>query len=444
MNFLRHPAWLWLEKNDKTKIPPVDPITQAIYDTGHEFEQYAEVQFPGGVTLGFSNYDEYKLLPERTRQAIKLGEKVLFQPRFEWREFTCISDVVVFSDNDKTDLYEIKSSTSVKPTHLYDLAFQVAVLEGNGLSVDKVSVIYVNNQYVREGEVEPEKLTTFEDVTTEVRQLVPDTINKYMPMSLSVAKSPNMPDPDPSLAKLGSKSEWLKIYNNLFPTNPKAWPDDVQPQVDQREIKHFLDNLVYPLYFLDYETMMNLIPQFDGHRPYQQIPVQYSLHIIRQPGGELEHVEFLHEETTNPIEPFAERLVGDLGQEGSVIVWNQAFEKTRNDELGRMLPQYRDDLAKINNRVVDLMIPFKSKWYDDPRFEGSSSIKRVLPVLCPELSYKELDIQDGPTAQLLWSQAVLSDKSPDDKQKILDDLKKYCQLDTLAMVEIWRVLGRFG
>ena len=202
MLFLRQPAWLWLKKHDPKKIPPVDAATQAMFDAGHAFEPYVESLFPEGLGLGFTDYDEYKSLPLRTKQAIDSGAQVLFQPRFEWREFTCISDIVSIVEGKTVDLYEIKSSTRVKPDHLYDLAFQKAVLEGNGFTVQNVSVIHVNNQYVRNGDVNPKELTTFTDVTDQVNELR-DKTKDYMEAALRVALQSTMPDPNPELAKLG-------------------------------------------------------------------------------------------------------------------------------------------------------------------------------------------------------------------------------------------------
>ncbi len=439
MLFLRHPAWLWVKKHDPKKIPQVDDNTQAMFDNGHKFEPYAESLFPEGINLGFSDYNEYRSLPRRTRDAITGGVKVLFQPRFEWNEFTCISDIVSFVRENEVDLYEIKASTSAKTEHEFDLAFQAAVIEGSGLSVRNIYVIHVNNQYVRHGEIEADKITHIQDVTEKVRTKG-ELTTKYMPLALDVANSDKMPNPDPELAKLGSKQEWLKIYENIFPPESKVWSSDIEPTINKEAIKDFLGQLKYPLYFLDYETMSGLIPYFDGHRPYQQVPMQYSLHILRSPDAELEHREFLHSENSDPSRPLVEQLIGDIGTEGSVIVWFEGFEKARNSELGDMLPEYKDAMEAINNLVVDLIIPFKQKWYDDPRFEGSASIKKVLPVLCPELSYKTLGIQEGGSAQRLWMEAVLDGTRESEKDQILADLLKYCKLDTLAMVEIYKKL----
>ena len=135
MNYLRHPAWLWLKKNDKKKLPPIDDNLQAIFDTGHDFEQYAEAQFTDAVQLGFSDYHEYLSLPMRTEQALEEGAKTIFQGRLEYKNFTFICDVIDVVEGKTVDLYEIKSTASAKLEHEYDLAFQLMVLEGRGFTV---------------------------------------------------------------------------------------------------------------------------------------------------------------------------------------------------------------------------------------------------------------------------------------------------------------------
>ena len=125
---------------------------------------------------------------------------------------------------------------------------------------------------------------------------------------------------------------------------------------------------------------------------------------------------------------------------GSVIVWYKSFEMKRNEEMAEMFPEYAEFLEGVNDRVVDLMEPFSKASFVDKDFSGSASIKSVLPVLVPKLSYKELGIQEGASAQRLWTEAVIKGNSDIDKEKLFSDLVKYCTLDTLAMVKIWSVL----
>ncbi|MCB9822492.1 DUF2779 domain-containing protein, partial [Candidatus Nomurabacteria bacterium] len=181
-------------------------------------------------------------------------------------------------------------------------------------------------------------------------------------------------------------------------------------------------------------------PYFDGMRPYAQYPFQYSLHILDAPDAPLRHEEYLHRENSNPAASVVAAMQSHFGSSGSVIAWNMGFEKSCNNTLMHFVPEAAEFLADINNRMVDLMIPFSQNYYVDADFCGSASIKNVLPVLVPELSYKTLDIQEGGTAQRLWMEAALDGKHPDEKEKIFSDLVEYCKLDTLAMVEIHRKL----
>ncbi len=216
MLYLRHPAWLWLKKNDKNKLPLVDDNLQAIFDTGHEFEPYAEAQFSDAVQLGFKNYREYLSLPTRTNQALADGAKTIFQGRFEYKNFTFICDVIDVVEGKTIDLYEIKSSTSAKLDHEFDLAFQLMVLEGCGYSVRNIAVIHVDNNYVRQGEIDAGAICATTDVSEAVKEKLADTkLNAQK--AYDVAVSPQRPDISPLLASKGGFQDWLDIYKTLEP-----------------------------------------------------------------------------------------------------------------------------------------------------------------------------------------------------------------------------------
>ena len=480
MMFLKHPAWLWLKKHDKDKLPKPDANLQAIFDVGHEFEQYAEKRFPNGITLGFNGYKEYLSLPRRTKKALEDGAKTIFQGRFETDGITCICDIVDRVDENTVDLYEIKSSTKVKPEHYPDLAFQVVVLESAGFKIRKIAIIHVNNEYVRDGEVDFIKLSTATDVTNKVREIIEETKNNIR-LALEVVKLPKLPDPSPRYAKFGSFGEWLKIYRALgnkidpysiyklitpskligdledsnislisdipedFKLTPKQLAQVIATKKNERiinkeKIKDFIETLTYPLYFLDYETAMSAVPLYDGTKPYQQIPFQYSLHVIEKKGDEPKHSEYLHRNDSHPVPGLLDKLSKDIGSTGTVLVWYKAFEMGRNKEMAQMFPGFSNFLEDVNNRVIDLMEPFASGLFVDKDFFGSASIKKVLPVIVPNLSYKKLGIQEGCSAQRLWMDLVLRDKSDINRDELFYNLIEYCKMDTLAMVEIWRVL----
>ncbi len=482
MMYLKHPAWLWLKVHDKSKLPPVDAGTQAMFDAGHNFEQYAESFYPDATRLGFSDYKSYQALTSRTRDALSQGSTCIFQGRFETSDCTFICDVLTVTGDKSVDLIEIKSSTHVKEDHLFDLAFQLVVLEQCGYRVGSISVAHVNNEYVRAGEIDPLGLVTYEDVTFQVKGLKDQTLTN-IESALAVLNSPTHPDFSPSLCGLGSIKEWLPIYRSLVELEPgsiydltrlntdlvseleaknikrifdipgdtnlnkfqRRQVDAVQselPHVEPDMISAIIDEYQYPVYFFDYETFSTAVPGFDGLRPYDQIPFQYSLHVIDEPGAKLRHLEFLHDSSSNPVEAICKSLVTHFGPVGSIITWNSSFEKARNTRLAELLPQYQEFLSNLNSRIVDLMDPFTAGFYVHKDFKGSSSIKNVLPVLVPELSYKELEIHEGGSASRLWMDSVLYEKPGFDKAKILKNLLEYCKLDTLAMVRIYEFLKK--
>ena len=201
-----------------------------------------------------------------------------------------------------------------------------------------------------------------------------------------------------------------------------------------------MDSLNYPLYFIDYESCQYAIPEYEGTKPYQQIPFQYSLHIKMDEDTPMEHREFLAEaDDDNLIRTFAESMIGDMPDNGSVIVYNKGFEASRNKEIGEMYPDLKEDMERFNNNIVDLMVPFRSRDYYTREMEGSYSIKKVLPALYPddsELDYGNLNlVHRGDEA----SQAFLSlrDMAPKERKKTREALLRYCELDTYAMVKIW-------
>jgi hypothetical protein len=210
--------------------------------------------------------------------------------------------------------------------------------------------------------------------------------------------------------------------------------------INKDEISKFINDLEYPLYFFDYETFSGVIPFFDGMRPYQQGVFQYSLHILESPDSELIHKEYLHLENTSPFKNIVEQMREDFGNTGSIITWNQVFEKGRNKELAEIFPEHENFLLGLNERIVDLMIPFRQGWFIDKDFGGSASVKYVSPALVKGFGYKDLDIAEGGTAQRTWMDMILKGIEPDNKEKVIENLLKYCGFDTEVMYLILKVL----
>jgi hypothetical protein len=212
------------------------------------------------------------------------------------------------------------------------------------------------------------------------------------------------------------------------------------PMINEEGIAAALERYRYPLYFFDYETYAPGIPSFAGFSPYQRIPFQFSLHILHRPGEMLEHLEFLQPDLADPTERVAKLLSEHIDPEGSVVVWYAPFERGVNAELGKRAPAVRTTLERINDQIVDLREIFVDQHLVHPDFRGSTSIKAVLPVLVPELSYKDLTIQEGGTASEEWWRMVAAETPESERQAIAAALKAYCARDTYAMVAIWHKL----
>lgn len=200
----------------------------------------------------------------------------------------------------------------------------------------------------------------------------------------------------------------------------------------------FVNELKYPLFYFDFETVAYPVPEFDESRPYQAVPFQYSLHVQRKKDAELEHLAFLGDGENDPREALIKELLGHLKSKGTILVWYKPFETTRLKELARDFPKYETKLNDLQDRIIDLMVPFKKQYYTHPGFEGSASIKNVLPVLVPDLSYGDLDVQDGMTASNMYGS--LKNESPKIQKQHRKALLAYCHLDTLAMLKILKKL----
>ncbi len=375
---------------------------------------------------------------------------------------------------------EVKSTNSVKPEHIYDLAFQRVAFEDAGYIIGKIAVIHLDKTYTRRKAVEPTELLTQTDVTEKVEKILP-TIRLQAYDAIEVLKQTDEPkkcscrlktksghcptfhylNPDIpeysvfNISRIGAKNLAILVDGDIH--NVRDVPDDIklsigqqnqvkvakskEPIINKTAIKELLSELEYPLYFLDYETVSSALPMFSGCTPFQQIPFQYSLHVLREPDGELEHYEYLGRDSVNPpMRELLASLKSHLGETGSVIVWYKVFEKGRNSEMGKAFPEYADFLEGVNIRVFDLMDIFSKQHYVHQDFKGSCSIKYVLPVLVPEFSYKEMEIQNGLVASIRWYDAVMGVADKEQADKTYEALLKYCCLDTLAMVKIYEYL----
>lgn len=469
--------WLWKYKKDVVPVDSQEDITRRL-EQGNEVERYARELFPDAVLVKASGIEAQK----ETEQLIKDGAKTLFQATAISKDgLLAMADIITLNpDNDTWTLIEVKSTNSIKKEHLYDVTFQKVAFEESGYNIGITKIIHLNKDYIRMQTVIPTDFLIETDVTDKVNELY-STIKDQAFDALDLLKLSY--EPKTCSCRLKSHSHHCPTFHYLNPDIPEYSvfnisrlngkklnsliddeiyhvhdvPDDMKLSDTQRNqvrvtksgkaeinaeaIKEMLSELEFPLYFLDYETVSTAVPLYSGCKPYQQIPFQYSLHIIRKPAGELEHYEYLSKDSqVLPAESLLESLEKLIDDNGSIVVWNKSFEMGRNREMANTYPKYHNFIDSVNERVFDLMDIFKKQHMIHPDFKGSSSIKAILPVLVPGLSYKSIDIQNGQVASVRWYDAVTGAVNDSGAKKIFDDLLKYCKLDTLAMVEIYREL----
>jgi len=454
--YLDAPMHLWAVKHGHpTKVPST--YDQHLMQQGHEVEKVAK-EF-------LAKY----ILP-KYKHAELLWQQTYTSGRYQVRADGIIHDL----DSDTYDLYEIKSSTSEKKEHLPDATFQSIVI-GDKFTIGTVNLVFLNKEYVRGETLDIENLFLVPDVTTDVTEMTGDieakmkealrvmnlgssetVLNCLLPDACAcpILCHPNLPSPSiydiPYLTpKKRRELEDAKTIgiNDLdlnFSFTPKQQKivEVLQSKtsfLDKTTVKGLLQSLVYPLYFLDYETYDEAIPLYKGHKPYQKMVFQYSLHIVSSNGEAIQHEEYIALEPGDPAKGLIEQMRKVIGDTGSVIVWNKSFEGGRNKEMAELYPEHSEFLLGVNNRIFDLMEIISKWYYIHPDFRGSWSIKNVLPVMAPELSYKELAINKGDQAMIAWWELVNSGNL-DSKKKTTDSLLEYCKLDTLAMVKIWEKL----
>ena len=475
-------AWAKIHLPEIYHARPMSAFDAALIETGNEIDELARGLFPGGRLIARG---------DATTTAGLVAERapVLYQPVFETEAFTTACDILVWNETATAyDLYEVKASTNNGATrarmedYAYDLAFQDEVLRRNVVPLGGLYLVRLDSGYERRGDLDIEALFAREDMTGEVAAIAEevrfamDAAHEFLnterqPMGpcacITRGRSkhcttfahwnPNVPDYSVhDIARIGSSPKKLTGLVDDGILDIRDVPGDAPLSdtqmnqvraakfgnafIDPGAIADFLSALCYPLAFIDYETCPAAIPRYDGYHPFDQIPFQFSLDVVAEPGAHITHHEYLARSSQCPDREFLSALRNALPHRGSVMVWNKTFETGINRKLAARNPADAAHLTDLNNRIIDLADVFTSQAYVHPDFKGRTSIKAVLPVLVPELSYKALVIQEGGAASEAWGRMVSGTVRRAEADLLPNDLLAYCALDTRAMVEIWRIL----
>lgn len=465
------PKALYLQKNPPDFDFPLQPDLEAKFRAGHEVGILAQQLFPGGIEAPYEGLSVSGQI-EQTRQLIESGAEVIYEASFEYDGIFVKVDILV-KDGDAWQIHEVKMSTSVKEVNINDVAIQLYVLGQVGLLISGAYLVHINNQYVRQGDIDVQQLFASQDVLEEavLRQAgLSELINELRTILLGsepqIDIGPHCKDPyecdfipycwqhipDNSIFDLkGNGVKKWSLYErgiirfdqiplNELNKNQRHQVEatlNLQDSIDPDAVIAFLDTLWYPLYHLDFETFNTAIPKYDGIRPYQQVPFQYSLHVQQEAGAEPEHYEFLAETKVDPRRQLIEQLLDLIPEDACVLTYNQTFEKGVLRDLANLFPDLAGEINERLENVRDLMVPFRKRDVYRWQMCGSYSIKEVLPAMVPELSYEGMVIADGMAAMQAYHDMCAMEPG-EELDRLRAAMLEYCGLDTLAMV---RILG---
>lgn len=488
------PKALWLKTYNPDKAAPIDESAQARFEVGNEVGDLAMGLFGDFVEVTQHKSDgslDLSAMIEKTSQCLADGTENIAEASFTWEGNYCAVDIL-----HKTaagwEIYEVKSSTgssdpkkntrTVLQKYAYDIAYQKYVLCQCGINVTGVYLVRLNSGYVRGAELNLQQLFHITDMSALVAKeyaLIAEKVKAANFMlsqdfapSIEIGKQCKSPYqcgffdycrgelPDNSVFELYrlSFAKKLELFKQGKVTISQLDSEDARnmiqqiqldtylmgEEIDKKGIRRFLDETIhYPLYFLDFETAQYAIPQFKDSKPYQQIPFQYSLHYIEEPGGELKHTEFLGDGVNDPRRALAEQLVHDIPLNACTTAYNKGFECGRIKELAALYPDLRDHLTNIHDHIVDFLDPFRQGYFYRESMHGSFSIKKVLPALFPDdpaLDYHNLSgtVHNGGDAMNIYPK--MGQMTPEEREATRKSLLEYCGLDTLAMVKVWEKL----
>ena len=477
----------WFEAHPRAAAPdPPDALSLYVQEQGRDVGRLARALFPEGLEIA-AHAGQPGLALRQTQAGVAAGHTALFEAAAQGGGAFARADLLLRQGPEGPwDLLEVKASGHKDPSELpdgqdsflWDLAFQRHAFSQGGFTMGRSSLALVNKDYVRQGGLDPQGFFKMADVSEAVaqRQAQVPALLKAMAQAGRAERAPeraisghcSLPHACPfqgqcwpapaadsvfslrglSLArKLALHHSGRARFSQLGREKLNEWQaKQVKAQrngkayVDKPKIREFLAGLRYPLFHLDFETLNTALPPFDGVRPFAQTVFQFSLHVQDTPGARPAHFEYLPKDTADPRPALLASLLELLGDHGTILAYNAPFEKGRLQDLAEAFPRQRQAIEAALRRFQDLITPFKNGWLVHPAFEGSTSIKAVLPALVPSMSYDGMAVADGGGAIRAYAEFLGAETTVKRRREIREDLLAYCGQDTLAMVKVLEAL----
>jgi len=462
---------LYLEVHSPELASEPDEQLEARLEMGIQIGELARESFSGGILVDVEGLRIPGAIARTSELMANSSVPAIFEGMFEVEGVRVRVDILERARGKTWRLVEVKSSTQVKEDHLDDVAIQAYVLAGAGVALERSELMHINNQYVYPGGgMDLGQLFLRQDVTQEVAARQPGipsclaAMREMLSASLPPAIEPDHHCFDPYECPFwdhciqAKPARWVfylpggrRTYQELASQGIQTI-DEIpegfrltgiqQRMKDNVEwvgpgLKRALGSLQHPIHHLDFETFMPAIPKYPNTRPYQTIPFQWSNHIVSG-DGQMRHEEYLCTDPRDPREEFALTLLESIGRDGTICVYS-GYEARILRELADAFPRLKPDLDRAIERFWDLLSVIRAYYYH-PELKGSFSIKSVLPAVVPGLGYDDLEIQEGGMASLQYYRMIFEVSDEEERAKLRTALLRYCERDTLAMVELRKAL----
>ena len=469
LNALKCSTLGWLLRTGQYTSPSPTLGEQFRFEQGRDIGRRARALYPDGLLIADVNLTSAR---RKTEEALQSLVPVIFEGAFLLDGYAARADILE-RRNGGWHMVEVKSGTNDRADFIYDMTFTYLVAESCGLEISGVSLFLISREY-RLGMAD-ENLFVEIDHTDEVLEAAEEVRPLWKELE-EITRAAEKPDPQLKLecrrCDIFNECLGKGIDHHIF-TLPRLSQsrfdmladmsieriEDIPAEFDlteyqarvrdsvlgnqpdiREELREDLEAIEWPAYYLDFETMMTAVPLYSDTAPYTQIPTQYSVHLCSGIGKIPEHREYLADPSRDSRRELAERLIADLGEQGSIIAYSN-FEKSIINALAQLYPDLSVSLNALSERIIDLEAIIRHNYYH-PEFNGSTSIKVTLPVLVADMSYKSLKINEGDSAAASFAYLVMGRHwKPYEIEKVKQDLLKYCKQDTLAMVRLHEKLA---
>jgi len=478
---------LWLDLNQEKQRKD-----KAIFRAGNRFGNVVRNYYGKGLDL--SDEKDHKIALTKTNEAINSKNvSVIYEGAFLYEETYIRADVLI-KEGDHWTLLEAKSATKVKDINFFDVAIQTYIIKKSGLNLKFSKLIIINNEFVYKGNQDYKNLIEEKDLTNDVlvkEKEINSLINKFKPIkdkncpNIEVGNQCKNPYPCEYLEKCSSPEKNINevsykilpyygkaldeycIENNIsklvdvpedqLQSSRKDYANNYHYIIQQahksnkawinQDIRNHFKDWVWPFYFMDFETVQQTVPVIQNTKPFEQLPFQWSVHKWDKPENDIEEFSFLEFENQSMELNFLDKLVKTLGNKGTIFVHNHPFEKSVLNKLKEKpnLNHFANDIENIIDRIVDTLALTRHNFYS-PEMFGKYSLKKIVKGIPTNITYEsddEQSVSDGGDAQLAWFICTDPISKKEDKDKMKQELIKYCAKDTRAMYDLIKYFMNF-